>query len=311
MEAFSTRWGELTPTTKGAIMMSAAAIAFSAMIVVLRLAMEQMHPFQVAFFRNVFGLMFMLPWLIQTRFGGLRTRRMPLYLLRGCTALVAMLAWFHGLSVMPMAEAVSLSFTTPLFATIGAALVLRESVRARRWGATVLGFVGVLVILRPGTEAITPGALVVLLSAGFAAGSALIVKSLSRTDPPNTIVTYMVLFLTPTSFLAALPVWEMPSASTMVLMASVAGLGTLGHLCFGRAMAMADASAVMPFDYLRLPLVALMGWALFGELMDGWSWTGAAIITAATLYIAHREAVVARQRQTTAPLAAGSQTQKL
>lgn len=311
MAALSQRWALLSPTTRGALYMSAAALSFSGMIVLLRLATEQMHPFQVAFFRNLFGLMFMLPWLLRTRFDGLRTRRMPLYLVRGGTALVAMLAWFYGLSVMPMAEAVSLSFTAPLFATIGAALILRESVRVRRWAATALGFVGVMIILRPGIEAMSTGALIVLLSAAFAAGSALIVKSLSRTDPPSTIVTYMVLFLTPTSFLTALPVWQTPAAVVLLIMVAVAGLGTIGHLCFSRAMAAADASAVMPFDYLRLPLVAVLGWILFGELMDGWSWVGAGVITAATLYIAHREAVAARDGKATAPLAAGSQTHKL
>ncbi|NBB82656.1 MAG: EamA family transporter [Alphaproteobacteria bacterium] len=298
---------------QGALLMTGAAVAFSGMIGLLRLATDALHPFEVAFFRNLFGLGFMLPWLLRTRFDGLRTARIGLHALRAGTGLVAMLLWFLALSLMPLGEAVALSFTTPLFVTIGAALVLGEVVRARRITATVVGFLGMLVIVRPGVEAVQPAALLVVVSAMFAAASALMVKSLSRTDYGNTIVTWMVVFLTPMSLIPALFVWQGPDPTTLAVLVGVAGLGTTGHLLFTRAMAKADISAVLPFEYLRLPLVALIGYLAFGEVIDAWSWLGAAIIIASTLYIAHREAVVARERRPhdPGPIAAGTAREKL
>jgi len=288
---------------RGALWMTGAAVAFSGMIGLLRIATDALHPFEVAFFRNAFGLAFMLPWLARTRFQGLVTRRQGLYFWRAATGLVAMIAWFYGLSLLPLGEAVALSFTTPLFVTLGAALFLGEVVRARRLTATVVGFLGVLIIIRPGAEAVSPAALIVLLSAVFAAASALMIKALSRTEGANAIVTYMVVYLTPLSLVPALFVWQWPDAATLAVLAGVGGLATLGHVALTRAMKAADVSVVLPFEYLRLPLVAAIGYLAFGEVIDGWTWLGAAVITAAALYIAHRETVVARRAEATAAAA--------
>ena len=303
----------LSAPAQGALWMAGAAVCFSGMIVLIRLATDLLHPFQVAFFRNAFGLMFMLPWILHSGLGVLRTRRIGAYSWRAVTGLAAMLSWFLALSMMPLAEAVSLSFTSPLFATMGAALFLGEIVRARRWTATAIGFLGVLVIVRPGLEAVTPAAMLVLLSALAGAVSALLVKSLSRTEPSRAMVTYMTLFLTPLSLVPALFVWQAPSLTVLGIMLAVGALATVAHLMFTHAMHLADASAVIPLDYLRLPLVALLGWALFGERMDVWSWAGAAIIIASTLYIARREAVVARERRPhdPGPVATGAAREKL
>jgi len=303
----------LSAPVKGALLMTGAAVAFSGMIGLLRLATDALHPFEVAFFRNLFGLVFMLPWLMRTRFQGLHTERLGLHGLRALTGLAAMLMWFMALSLMPLGEAVALSFTTPLFVTIGAALALGEVIRARRISATLAGFAGMLIIVRPGVEAVQPAAMLVIVSAVFAACSALIVKSLSRTDHGNSIVTWMVVFLTPMSLVPALFVWQWPSLETVAVLFAMAGLATLGHIAFTRAMTRADISAVLPFEYLRLPMVALIGYLAFGEVMDPWAWAGAALIIASTLYIARREAVVARERRPhdPGPISAGSAKEKL
>ena len=224
-----------------------------------------------------------------------------------------MLTWFSALATLPLAEAVSLSFTAPLFATVGAALFLHEIVRRRRWSATIIGFVGVLIILRPGLANVPPEAVLVLISALFGAISALIIKVLSRTQSPGEIVAFLAIFLTPLSLAAALPFWTWPSLNVLLIMIAAAGCGTIGHLAFARAMRAADASAVIPYDYLRLPLVAIVGYLFFGEAMDAISWLGAAIIVGSSIYIAHREAVTARQRrpEDPAPIATGAQREKL
>ena len=173
MAFFSTRLfpSKLSVTVEGALWMVTAAALFSVLNLLIRHASTELHPFQVTFFRNFFSLAFMLPWLMRAGLGGLRTRKWGLYSTRALTGLAAMLTWFYAISVMPLAEAVALNFTTPLFATVGAALFLGEVVRLRRWTATVVGFLGVLVIVRPDADAIDLMAVLVLVSACFSAAS--------------------------------------------------------------------------------------------------------------------------------------------
>lgn len=270
--------------------MTGTAISFAVMAILIRLASHQIHAFEIAFFRNLFGLMFMLPWLLRGKgLSRLATPKFGLYLLRATFGIAAMLSFFWSLTAMPMAGAVALSFTAPLFITIGAALILGETVRARRWTATIVGFVGMLVILRPGVTAVQPAAFAALFAAAAMAGSALSIKVLTRTEPSDAIVTWMVVLMTPLSLPAALWVWEMPEAQTWLWLVLIGAFGTIGHMMLTRAMKTADASYVMPFDFTRLPAVALMAWLLFGETVDAWTWAGAAVIFAATVYIVHRE----------------------
>ena len=200
-----------------------------------------------------------------------------------------MFLWFTALTLLPLAEATSLSFTAPLFATVGAAIFLAEDVRLRRWLAVVLGFVGTLIILRPGLEVVTPGALLMLAGSVFVATSILLVKVLSRTESPNTMVLMVALIATPISAIPLFWVWEMPQGITWVWLAFVGATATGGHLCFNRAMVSADASAVLPYEYTRLIFVALMGFFLFSEVPDAWTWVGSLVIFGAGIYIANRE----------------------
>lgn len=282
--------------------MIAAAFMFAVMNAGIKLAAaEGLHPFQIAFFRNAFALMFLLPWLARMGFDGLRTARLKVHLLRAVIGLIAMLCWFTAVVRMPMAEAVALNFTVPLFATAGAAFFLGETVRARRWTATIVGFLGVLIILRPGFVEFTPVMTLPIIAACFMAVTVLIVKSLSRTEEPMTVVLYMNLLLTPLSLVPALFAWQTPSLRALLLMAFVGACAVLAHIAFTRSFARADASAILPFDYARLPFVAAIGFLLFDETPDGWTWVGAAVIAAAAVYIAHRETRVARERPTHRP----------
>jgi drug/metabolite transporter (DMT)-like permease len=259
---------------------------------------EGMHPFQIAFLRNVFALACMLPWLVRHGSGGLATGRLSMHLWRSAVGLIAMLTWFSAVAYLPLAEAVALNFTVPLFATVGAAVFLGEVVRARRWTATAIGFLGVIIILRPGFTEFTPLMTLPIIAACFMAVSMLIVKSLSRTEAPAAIVLYMNLLLTPLSLLPALFVWRWPTPTEWALGLFVGLCAALAHNAVSRAFARVDASAVMPFDYARLPFVALVGYLLFAEVPDGWTWLGAAVIAGAAIYIAQRESRVARERPT-------------
>lgn len=292
-----TRAAALSAPVQGALYMTGAALCFAIMNALIRFAAVELHPLQIAFLRNFFALAFMLPWLAGAGAQALRTERLGLHVWRAVFGLLAMLTWFTSVVVLPLGEAVALNFTVPLFATVGAALVLRETVRARRWTATAVGFLGVLIILRPGFAELTPAMGLPIVAALFMACAILTVKSLSATEAPATIVIYMNLFLAPLSLLPALFVWVWPSWPVLGYCAALGGFAALAHIALTRAYAKADASAVVPFDYARLPFVAVIAWFAFGEASDLWTWVGAGVIAASAIYIARREAQVARERE--------------
>ena len=237
----------------------------------------------------------MLPWIANDGWGLLRSRNIGFYVLRAGVGLVSMATWFYGITVVPLATATAVNFTAPLFATIAAVLVLHEDVRFRRWSAVIIGFVGVLVIMRPGSERLDANLLILLLSAATAAMNNITVKFLARSEPPSRIVAMFMLYLTPLSLIPALFVWQWPDLSTLGALVGLGCLGTIAHFSVARALATADASACAPFEFLRLPFAALVGFAWFGEITDLWTWVGAAIIAGSSIYVAHREARLARR----------------
>lgn len=270
---------------------------FAAMTGLVRhVADSGVHPWEIAFFRNFFALMVMGPWIVKAGLAGLRTARLKLYTLRSATGVVSMMAWFWSVSLLPITEATALGFTAPFFTTILAAVLLREEVRARRWAACIIGFVGTLVILRPGTgDIMLFGAGVALVAAATQACSVIMVKSLSRTESPNAIVAYMSIYLTPMSLIPALFVWSWPSWGQIGWMALVGLVGTAAHQCFTRALGAADASALMPIDFVRLVFVAIIGIVVFDQIPSVWTWVGAAVIFGSGVYVMRREAIAARE----------------
>jgi drug/metabolite transporter (DMT)-like permease len=264
------------------------------MNVLIRVAAQSMHPFEVAFFRCLFGLVLVIPWIVRSGPALSRRRNSGFYLLRAGVGIVSMVTWFYGITVVPLATATAVNFTAPLFATLAAALILREDVRLRRWSAVVLGFVGVLVIMRPGSERLDANLLILLVSSATAAMNNITVKYLARTEPPGRIVALFMLYLTPLSLIPALFVWQWPDPRTFGALVGLGCLGTIAHLSVARALAAADASACAPFEFARLPFAALIGFLWFGEVTDLWTWAGAAIIAGSSVYVAHREARLAR-----------------
>ncbi len=281
---------------QGALYMIAAALGFSVMNIAIRSAAEELDPLQIAFFRNFFALVFMLPWLWQVGAAGLRTAHLGLHLWRAAIGLGAMCCWFYSIALLPLAEAVALNFTVPMFATVGAAIFLGEIVRARRWTATIVGFLGVLIILRPGFTELTPAMALPVIAAAFMAISVIMVKKLSGSDKPAAIVFLMNLLLTPLSLVPALFVWRWPSWEVFALMVLVGFFAMASHIAITRAYTKADASAILPLDYARLPFIAGLAFLIFGEVPELWTWVGAGVIAASAIYIARRETQVARER---------------
>lgn len=282
-----------------------AGLCFAGLSAQVKFLSSDLHGFVITFWRNFWGLFFMLPWLMKQGLGELSWPRIRMFTLRSAISLASMLCGFTSLSYLTLANGTALSFTAPLFATIMAALVLGETVRRRRWSATIVGFIGVLIVLRPTVSGISYGEVLALAGAFLTALVIIIVKQMSRTEPSNAIVAYMVLLLTPMSFVTALPFWSWPQPGDWPFVIGMGLAGTVGHVCWTRAISMADASVVVPFDYVRLIFTIVIGMLAFSEHPDAYTLTGSGIIVCAGIYIARREAMMNQRAAREAVAAAG------
>tara|TARA_A100001037_G_scaffold175784_1_gene157571 strand:- start:8516 stop:9358 length:843 start_codon:yes stop_codon:yes gene_type:complete len=269
--------------------MSVAMFCFASMDGMLRHITTELHPFQTVFLRSIFGLFFLSPWLLRTGLEGLKTQRPLLHVARGFSSVFGFTLWVVALSLIPLAEATALSFSMPIFATLGGVLILREKATWARWIAVIVGFIGVLVIIRPGIAIVHIGALVTLLAAcGFAA-SALITRKLSATEAPFTVVFFVSLFMSVVTLAMSLPVWQSPSFEILGVAAASGALGTIAQLCLVRAYGAADVSVIVPFDFVRLIFVTIIGFLVFAQIPDTWTWIGAILIVGGNTIAAHRE----------------------
>jgi drug/metabolite transporter (DMT)-like permease len=250
-----------------------STVFFGLMAVTIRYASRTLPTFEIAFFRNAFGLLALLPLLLHSG-ASLRTKQLPRYLLRSAIGICSMLSGFWAIGHLPLSQAISLSYSTPLFVTILAVFWLGEHVRKRRWAAVLSAIVAIQI------------------------------KQLSRIDPADTIVFYTYVFWVPLSLVPALFVWQWPHGMEWGWLLLTGAFGTGGQLLWTRALRLGDVSALQPISFMQLPLVATAGYLLFGESIDRWTVIGATVILAANAYIAHREARLARQHATTAPVEA-------
>ncbi len=252
-------------------------------------------PFQVVFLRVIFAFITLLPLTALHGNAFFRTNHWQLYGLRAVTGTVAMLCWFSALALITVGDVTAISFLAPLFTTIGAALFLGEIVRVRRWAATFVGLVGALVILRPGVVELSLGSWLAVASAIAMGISSVFIKRLADGDHPDKVVFISLICQAPLTLLPALYVWQSPAPGLWPYLIAMGPLATLGHVTLTRAFAAADASFTMTFDFARLPFAVAFGYAVFGEIIDLWTWIGAAIIFAASLFIVHREAQLKQQ----------------
>jgi len=293
-----------SPHLHAALMMLGSTLLFGMMTVAIRLASESLHTFEIAFFRNFFGLMAAMPLLMRHGPSLLKTTQLPRYLVRCAIGVVSMMCGFWAIGHLPLAQAAALSYSTPIFVTIAAVVFLHEQVRARRWAAVALGFIGVLIIVRPGTEGFSAGTLVAIAAAVLSGIVSIQIKQLSKTEPADRIVFFTTLLWVPMSLLPALTVWEWPQGIAWLWVIAAGTLGTGGHMLWTRALKLGDVSALTPISFMQLPIVAIAGWLLFQEPLDRWTAIGAAVIFAANAYIAHREAQLTRRDATNAPVEA-------
>jgi drug/metabolite transporter (DMT)-like permease len=295
----STAFNALPTPVRVTLLMLCAMLFFTSMGVFIRLSAEQLDALEVVFFRNFLALLLMIPWILRRGVNVMHTRRLGLYSLRASINVVGMAAGFTAITLIPLAEATALGFTAPLWATIGAVVILGEAIRARRIGALAFGFLGMLIVLRPGIDEISFGSMLALANAFLLSLTALIVKRLTETERPEAIVTWMVLMQTPLSLIPALFVWHWPDPQTWLWLWCLAAAGTIGHICWTRAYALAEITQLQPMEFIKLPISALLAYLIFAELPSIWTWIGGSVIFASTAYITHREVQLARRRRNT------------
>lgn len=290
MAAASSGNGSWRAGTAGAALLLVGAWGFFTieMILVRELASE-LNVIQTSFFRATVQFVALLPLILWRPVAVLRTRRLGLFVVRAGSSALVMPIYYTAFAILPFAVVTTVTFSQALFLVILAAFIGQEQVGPRRWIATGVGFLGVLVIMRPGQEAFEPGVLLALLGAVISAYLMLLTRRLGRTESGLTIMTYVCLL---SGLMLALPawwVWQEPTAMQWQLLITLGLVGTVGQFMFVHAFKRAEASALAPIDYIRLIFAVIAGYWLYDELPDLWTWAGAAIIIVSALTVTRLE----------------------
>jgi drug/metabolite transporter (DMT)-like permease len=255
----------------------------------------ELHAFEIAFFRCLVGFMVLLPVVWRT--GGvvvLRTNRIGLHVWRSALNAGGMLLFFWAISLAPLATVSAIGFASPLFTALLAIPILGEKVGLRRWMGLTIGFVGTIVILRPGAGIVDFGALLALFSSILWAGAMITIKQLTRTETPLSITTWAAFFVGVFCLVPAIYVWQWPTGEQWIWLALIGALGSAIQFCLAKAFSLAETTVVLPFDFLKLVWASLFGFLLFSEIPDPWAWVGGTIIFASAVYVAYRERVKSR-----------------
>ncbi len=269
---------QFRPVVRAALWMSGALASFMAMAIAGRELATELTTFQILFFRSIVGFAAVAVLLQRSGWAQVRTRVFHTHLIRNLTHFGGQYGWFYGIALLPLTEVFAIEFTMPIWTTILATIILGERMNRLRALAVAVGFVGVLVILRPGVAVVSPAALAVLASAAAYATSHVFTKRLSGTESPLSILFYMTVIQLPLGLVPALPDWVWPSAAMWPWVLVVALTALSAHYCLARAFRLADATVVVPMDFLRLPLIAVLGFVLYGEALKIWVVLGAGII---------------------------------
>lgn len=274
---------------RGMILMFASGLAGSAANGAIHHLAVELHPFIVTFFRNLIGLLALLPLLLRVGLIGLRPQRPGLQVLRGLLQVVSAMLFVTALALAPLAKATALNFTAPLFAAILAAFILREALHMRRFAALAVGFTGMLVVLQPWDGGFDLGSILMLLSALLWACGMIVIKILMRTESSLTTTILTAVTSTPFAFIAALTVWQTPTNEQFIWLIGTGVVYALAQLAFAQALKEADLTALLPLDFLKLIWAAAIGYFFFAEAPEIATWVGGAMIMSAATYIAYRE----------------------
>ena len=287
---------------RGILWMLLCGLSMSAMHASIRHVSAGLHPFEIAFFRIIFGLIPLLPWFLKMGWAPLKTKRLGLMVTRGVLNIFCMLAFFMSLSITPLAEVTALVFTAPIFATALAIFFFGERVGLLRWSAIAFGFLGAMVVIRPGFETVSLGSALALFAAVVWGVCLVIIKSLGKTESSLTITTYMSLVMAPLSLLPALWVWQWPTAEQFGWLVWIGIVGGIGQMAMAEALRVGETQVIMPMDFARLIWVSAIAYLAFSEIPGVYTWLGGAMIFAATAFITWRERKLKRPQTPKAEL---------
>jgi drug/metabolite transporter (DMT)-like permease len=262
----------------------------------IRKSSENIHILEVIFFRNLLACLIIIPFMCSSGLASFKMNRPGLFVWRAIFVSIGMFAGFVAITLIPLAQATAISFTTPIFITILAVFLLREVIKIRRVAAIFVGFIGMLIIVQPGTGGLSIGVILAFIGAFFHSINSLIVKKLTAKESANAIVVWMVIMLVPISFVPAIFVWEWPSALTWLYLWCLAICGTLGHSFFTRAYSLTEITSLQPFEFIKLPVITFLAWIIFSESPGYWTWFGGMIIFSSTVYITRREARINKSK---------------
>ena len=276
-----------------------AAICFSLMATMIKLGYEAgASTVELAFYRFAFGLPPLLLWMAWTRnFGAWRTERPLAHAWRALVGLTTMLLAFAALRYLPLAESTTIGFAAPLFAVMLSALILKEPVGRYRWSAVAIGFIGVLIVMRPGASESPPIGLLLAVLAAFGVGIVTItIRRIGKTEGTQTIVLWFSL-LSMLALGALMPFFgQSHDARTWLILLALGTAGGFGQIALTASLRYAPVSAVVPFDYLQLLWAVLLGWLIFADHPPATTWIGAAVISASGLYTVYREHRLGREK---------------
>jgi drug/metabolite transporter (DMT)-like permease len=292
ISSLQVRWLALAPNLRGILWVGMSGVLFALLNVFTLIPSQHLNPYVMAFMRYFFGTLMLVPIVMKLGLHrSMRTDRLPLHLFRGAIHAGGMFLWFIGLPLTTLASVTALGFTGPIFVTIGAALFLGEKVRMRRWMAVLVGFAGAMIIIRPGVGDLGYGAICILISTPLFSISNIVSKALASTESAHKIVIWQHLSIVLFAFPVALWFWETPGWIDLGWFVAAGLCGTMGHLCQQNGYQLADITLLQPIGFVSLLWNALLGYFLFFQQPDVWTFVGAAVIFASALYISHREAV--------------------
>ena len=286
----------LPGAVRAAFWLSSAGTLFLLMMALSRLVTDELHVLLVVFWRAAFGLLAMAPWLARRGVAAMATRKLHFHVLRTALSYAGLLCVFYAVTLLPIADITAITFIRPVVATLLAIVILGEKSRARRWIAIAVGIVGATIIIRPGFTELNPGVFLALGVVLVGATHAILARYIVRYDSPDSMAMYMVLFLLLFSAGPAVAVWQWPSLDHLPYLVAIGVFGTFSQRCLARAFHAADASVVVSFDYLRLPIAALIGFLFFAEIPDVWVWAGAGVICVSSILLARGESAAERRR---------------
>ena len=286
--------------TQVALLAIGATFFGSFMGACVKLLSDDLHPIIICFYRCLMGLIIITPFIAKNNFQALQTDNMRLQILRALINIISMICWFTAIGIMHLEKATALGFTTPLFTTILAVIVLGEVIRFHRTAALLFGFIGILIIIRPGYMPFEFGTILMLIASFSFSFVLIFVKKLSATDSSLTIIFYHLLYMTPAFFILSLFYWQSISLDQLIIFSLMGSSGLLSHWCLAQAFKMSDTTFVMPLQFTKLIWASLIGFFIFAEQPDIWTWIGGVVIFISVVHITYREAF--RKKGTSKPI---------